>query len=258
MAFPNDLSDVVVFKIHPAIGVARVAKNNDNFVFGTDPGTYKSGGLMKRQTVQFRIFAYGENHVGLGELTPAIMNRLNITPVWSAKVANRKIAYMENRPLSDQTHVISAEASSDANGGQLVGSLPDFAEGNQIPLGQIKPDGKFIPPKAAVHRKQPGLAVPDYPNFTAQIADGSCDGTVACTLGGAGSALPVLPACIVVAPGDYSPDIDPEPIPIRSLLARLRRDVPIRRSVRNDTQQDGARNRRNGLAAVHRRLCAGI
>src|SRR6202035_833514 len=93
MAFPSDLSDVVVFKVPPAIGVARLSANDDYFIFGSDPGSYKSNNLMKRQAVQFRVFAYGDNHVGLGELTPDLMDSLNITAVWSAKVANRKIAY---------------------------------------------------------------------------------------------------------------------------------------------------------------------
>ena len=84
MAFPSDLTDVVVFKIHPAIGIARLSRNDDYFVFGKDPGTYKSNGLMKRQAVQFRIFAYGDNHVGLGELTPKVMAALGISAVWSA------------------------------------------------------------------------------------------------------------------------------------------------------------------------------
>jgi hypothetical protein len=225
MAFPDDLKDVVVFKIHPAIGIARVSRNDEFFIFGSDPGTYKSNGLMKRQAVRFRVFAYGENNVGLGELTPAVMKQLNINPVWSAKVANRKIAFVERRPLSDQTHVISAEAScNDATGGLLVGSLPDFLEG-EIPLGQIRSDGVFIPPKARVHRKRANLPVPQFPSHTADIADNSCDGTVTCTLGGANAALPVLPACIIVAPNDYSPDVDPQATASDSLLERLRRDV---------------------------------
>ena len=64
MAFPEDLSDVVVLKIHPAIGIARVSKNDDYFVFGTNPESYKSNGLMQRQAVQFRIFAYAANNIG--------------------------------------------------------------------------------------------------------------------------------------------------------------------------------------------------
>src|SRR5215475_3986862 len=148
MAFPKDLTDVVVFKIHPAIGIARVSTNDDYYVFGRDPGEYKSNGLIKRQAVQFRVFAYGENHVGLGELTPAVMARLKITAIWSARVANRKIARWQGTPLSGTELVIAAEASSDdANAGVLTGSLPTFAEGAAIPLGQITATGLFLPAK---------------------------------------------------------------------------------------------------------------
>src|SRR5262245_63447182 len=101
MAFPNDLSDVVVLKIHPAIGIARVSKNDDYFVFGTDPGPYKSNGLMKRQAVQFRIFAYGQNNIGLGELTPAVLSSLNIKAVWSAQVANRKCLFTARQSIQN-------------------------------------------------------------------------------------------------------------------------------------------------------------
>src|ERR1700692_4436925 len=100
MAFPSDLSDVVVFKVHPAIGVARLSANDDYFIFGSDPGSYKSNNLMKRQAVQFRVFAYGDNHVGLGELSADVMDALSITAVWSAKVANRKISRQLQEPLA--------------------------------------------------------------------------------------------------------------------------------------------------------------
>ena len=81
MAFPDDLNNVVVLKIHPAIGIARVSKNDEFFVFGTNPTHYKSNGLMKRQAVQFRIFAYAANNIGLGELTPGVLASLNIKAV---------------------------------------------------------------------------------------------------------------------------------------------------------------------------------
>lgn len=226
MAFPDDFSDVVVMKIHPAIGIARVAKGNEYFVFGTDPGTYKSNGLMKRQAVQYRVFAYGENHVGLGELTPSIMTLLGLTPVWSARVSNRKIAYVEQEPLSSDRHVISGAASSnDQNDGHLFGSLPDFAEGSRIPLGQITPDGVFIPPEAGVWRKRSGQRIPSFPSHTNEIADSSSDGAITCRLDGAPGNLPILPACIVVAPGDFSPDYGSEEARGSSLLKFIRNTI---------------------------------
>jgi hypothetical protein len=212
MAFPNDLSDVVVFKVHPAIGVARVAMNDDYYVFGREPGNYKSNDLMKRQAVQFRVFAYGDNHVGLGELTADVMNNLNITAVWSAKVANRKIARLAGTPLGGTAFVISAEASSDdANAGRLVGSLPTFAEGAAIPLGQITSTGLFIPPKGGVFRKTAGEPVPPFPALSQTVADTTCDGSVSVRLVKDSQVLPTLPACIAVAPQDFSPDVNPTP-----------------------------------------------
>lgn len=226
MAFPQDLDNVVVFKIHPAIGIARVSKSDKYFIFGQQPDTYKSDdNLIKRQAVQFRVFAYGENHVGLGELTPTVMAELGITPVWSARVANRKIAFIEGVPLSAQDHVISAEATSDdENKGYLAGSLEDFDEGADIPLGQITPEGIFIPPTGGVFRKSPGLPIPPFPSHTNEIADTSSDGSIGCTLNGI-EAPPVLPACIIVAPADFSPDVNPIPNPNAALLEHLQQEV---------------------------------
>ena len=224
MAFPSDLSDVVVFKIHPAIGIARVSKNDDYFVFGTQPTTYKSNGLMKRQAVQFRIFAYGQNHTGLGELTPAVMAQLGITAVWSAEVANRKLANtaaLQGLPNPQLAFGASA-ASNDAQQGRLTGSVPGFAEGQSIPLGQITGTGLFIPPKAGAYRKVPGTAVPKFPNHTPDIADTTSDGPVRVQLSGPAQTIPTLGAWIVVAPGDYSPDQMPEPVPSESLLLKLK------------------------------------
>jgi hypothetical protein len=233
MAFPNDLTDVVVFKIHPAIGVARVSLNDDHYVFGRDPGTYKSQGLMKRQAVQFRIFAYGANHVGLGELTADVMNDLNIAAVWSARVANRKIARLENTPLGGSAFVISAEASSDdANRGELIGSLPQFEEGTAIPMGQITSTGLFIPPKGGVFRKTAGIPVPGYPGNNL-VADTACDGSITVRLTVGAQELPALPACIVVAPQDFSPDVDPTENLTDYLRSRLHLPPPVAGNLHN-------------------------
>jgi len=222
MAFPNDLSDVVVFKIHPAIGIARLSANDDYFIFGSDPGSYKSNNLMKRQAVQFRVFAYGDNHVGLGELFPDLMDSLNITAVWSAKVANRKIANQLQQPLAGAPSAISAEASSDTKGGRLTGSLPGFDEGGTIPLGQITADGVFIPPKTGVFRKTAGADVPPFPG-SAAVVDNTCDGMVTVRLMKAGKPLDVLPACIVVCAHDFSPDVNAD----RTLLDYLKEKLQI-------------------------------
>ncbi|HIO93664.1 MAG TPA: hypothetical protein EYG68_12620 [Leucothrix mucor] len=209
MAFPEDLNDVIVFKIHPAIGMARLSKNEDYYIFGEDPGNYKSNGLIKRQAVQFRIFAYGENHVGLGELTPEMIEEHGITATWSAQVANRKIARLENTPLTGSDFVISAKASSDdENEGQLTGSIENFEEGDVIPMGQITADGIFIPPLSNVFRKKANEPVVNFPARSKSVADNTSDGSINVSLEKDGESIEVMPACIVVAPQDFSPDTE--------------------------------------------------
>ena len=209
MAFPNDLSDVVVFKIHPAIGVARVSLSDDYYVFGKDPGNYKSNDIMKRQAVQFRLFAYGDNHAGLGELTADVMAKLGISAVWSARVGNRKIARQENTPLGGTAFVASAQASSDdASGGTLTATLPDFEEGAAIPLGQITSTGLFIPPKGHVFRRKAADPLPPFPG-NKNVIDTVGDGVISVKLTQKKDELASLPACIVIAPQDFSPDVDP-------------------------------------------------
>ena len=244
MAFPNDLSDVVLFKIHPAIGVARVANNDDYFVFGTDPGNYKSNKVMKRQAVQFRVFAYGDNHVGLGELTPQVMTALGITAVWSAKVANRKIARQQGTPLTGTAYVVSAAAASNnAGGGQLVGSLPQFAEGNKIQLGQITATGLFIPAKGNVYRKTPGEPLPGYPGGPNHV-DTTCDGSVSVRLTKGNQQFDVLPACIVVAPQDFSPDTNEAFTLYEYLRAKLQLPPGPGRATSTTTRLGGSTPRR--------------
>jgi hypothetical protein len=133
------------------------------------------------------------------------MAALNINAVWSARVGNRKIARQKSFPLSSTDFVVSAEASSDdASGGMLVGSLPQFEEGQNIPMGQITATGLFIPPKARAFRKTAGQPIPGM--YSDEITDNASDGSVKVSLTRNGLPLDVLPACIVVCPQDFSPD----------------------------------------------------
>src|SRR2546426_12598147 len=96
------------YKIHPAIGVARVGNSPSTFFVGPEvPGSpgvdltaqggettvtkYKAGGKIKRQAARFRIFEYERGTGGKvklnGEITagPAVIE-------WKVDLVNRKAA----------------------------------------------------------------------------------------------------------------------------------------------------------------------
>ena len=171
MAFPNDLADVAAFKIHPAIGCARLANNDRYYEFFDYEEKRKAGQAQSlkymsmrdgkhwimRQAVRFRIFAYRSDGSEIGELTEEIMSRLGLSATWTASVANRKL----NGWSGGATPVVAAQAS--ATGGEtkrLEGDNP-WRPG-KVWLGEIAGNGLFIPPKGGVYRKTQDTAIPPY------------------------------------------------------------------------------------------------
>lgn len=217
MAFPSDLSDVAAFKIHPAIGCARLANNDDFYEFfdfeekraANQPREYKSvrdgKHWIKRQAVRFRLFAYKADGADLGELTQDVMTALGIGVTWTASVANRKLSTWTN----GATPVVEASASA-------TGSETKRLEGNnpwrptKVWLGNITGSGVFIPPKGGVYRKTETTVIPPYGAHERDngVLDTTSDGPISATLTGAG-AIPIVPACVIVAPQDHSPDVHP-------------------------------------------------
>src|SRR5438876_660200 len=106
-----------IYKIHPAIGVARVGDSPSDFFIGPekpgDPGVelspgaadkpitkYKSAGQIKRQGARFRVFEYDQN-VATGPLTlkrEITANEAEI--VWSVDLVNRKAAFNRVIPVT--------------------------------------------------------------------------------------------------------------------------------------------------------------
>jgi hypothetical protein len=210
-------SNVKRIKVHPAIGFARFSTIDEQgedyfFVYGQPPSEYKANGVMKRQAVQFRLFAYDDQNRGIEELDPSRLDALGVDVVWRVSLANRKIA----RNAANPAEVITADGSSDRNDGRLVAKLTTFDEGN-IELGRIMPNGLFIPPRAGVFRRDRNAVIPiDAPLQTADFADNTSDGLVAVVLTDRATrrtvSVPVLGAWVVVCPQDYSPDVnDDEP-----------------------------------------------
>jgi L-Lysine epsilon oxidase N-terminal len=222
MTFPSDLADVAVFKIHPAIGCARLANNDDYYEFFEYAEKRKAGQAQSlkymsvrdgkhrimRQAVRFRIFAYRADGGEIGELTEAIMGRLGITATWTATVANRKL----NVWSQGQTPVVGAKASAAAGETKRLEGDNPWQQG-KVWLGEITGNGLFIPPKSGVYRKTENTVIPPYSGHASDngILDTTSDGAISVSLAGAGD-VPIVPACVVVAPQDHSPDVNPEQI----------------------------------------------
>jgi hypothetical protein len=222
MAFPNDLADVAVFKIHPAIGCARLANNDDYYEFFEYQEKRKAGQAQSlkymtlrdgkhrimRQAVRFRIFAYRSDGSEIGELTGAIMQRLGVSATWTASVANRKL----NVWSQGQTPAVEAQASATAGQTKRLEGDNPWRQG-KVWLGDITGDGLFIPSKGGAYRKTQSTVIPPYGSHHSDngVLDTTCDGSISVSLAGAGN-LPVVPACVIVAPQDHSPDVNPEQI----------------------------------------------
>lgn len=222
MAFPNDLADVAVFKIHPAIGCTRLANNDDYYEFFEYEEKRKAGQAQSlkymtlrdgkhwimRQAVRFRIFAYRSDGGEIGELTDEIMGRLGLRATWTASVANRKL----NAWSGGQTPAVEAQASATAGETKRLEGDNPWRQG-KVWLGEITGNGVFIPPKGGVYRKSQNNVIPPYGQHQSDngVLDTTCDGSISVSLAGAGN-LPIVPACVIVAPQDHSPDVNPEQI----------------------------------------------
>lgn len=222
MAYPNDLENVAAFKIHPAIGVARLSNSADYYEFFEYEEKRKVGQaqdlkymskqgdnhVIMRQAVQFKIFAYASDGSEIGELTKGIMVQLGLQATWKAAVANRKLNNFSNAA----TPVVEAEASAgDGQVGRLEGNNP-WRDG-KVWLGDITGSGLFIPPTGGVYRKTQTTKIPPYGAHQQDngILDTTSDGSIGVDLQGAGD-LSILPACIIVAPQQHSPDVNPADI----------------------------------------------
>ena len=219
MAFPNDLSNVAAFKIHPAIGVARLSNSDKVYEFFDYEAKREAGEaqdlrymteqdghhIIMRQAVQFKLFAYGDDGVELGELNEEVMDALNIKAQWTASIANRKLNHFSD----GSTPIINAQASAvSGETKRLEGKNP--WRDTPIWLGDITGSGLFVPPKGGVYRETEDKVIPPYGAHTSDngVQDTTSDGAISVVLEGA-DGQPVIPACVIVAPQQHSPDVNP-------------------------------------------------
>jgi hypothetical protein len=172
--------------------------------------------VIKRQSVQYKIFAYDINRDLLGELDEATMTQLGIQATWRASVANRKLHNYSKKRRASQLNfpeIPEISANAEATGTEvavLEGSNP-FDPSLKIVLGTLSGGGKFSPPTGGVHRRFPGAIIPPWPadeSTELDVTDTTSDGSIEVTLTNTNS-IPVIPAWVIVAPQEHSPDVNP-------------------------------------------------
>src|SRR5574341_1181990 len=138
-----------IYKIHPAIGIARVGNSPDEFFIGperlgevpTPPGGFKDAQCrVKRQAARFRIFAHHDDGTK-EEITDA---EAEIT--WTVHMANRKAAYTgrgNSESPSDLTIDPGPRSTNGPNQQKLFDTAVIRFAGQPVatvPLGEMRTD----------------------------------------------------------------------------------------------------------------------
>ncbi|WP_298835210.1 LodA/GoxA family CTQ-dependent oxidase [uncultured Piscinibacter sp.] len=209
-----------VFRIHPAIGVARVG-NSDEFFIGPErigqrpqpAGGFKDAQCrVKRQAARFHIFAHHDDGT-VEEITDA-----DATITWTVHLANRKASYPgrgNSEPAGDLAIDPGARSTNGPNQRRLfdTGTIRFSGQGAvAVPLGEMRSDteNRLLVFAGAGHSASP--AGNGIGNFWANagwyddIADGPVSATI--TLRADNSSPPVVGAWVVTAPPKFAPHQD--------------------------------------------------
>jgi hypothetical protein len=237
---PAKDSHIVLAKIHPAIGVARVGNSPEHFIgpetiepASREKGFYRdSQGRLKRQAARFRIFGYNAAGEVVRELTP---DWAKIR--WNVHVANRKAAWYQWTMSLDveeakgqkiprrNAHVKGDQRKELVIDGDLKSIEGKGTQGSDyhfcgrfvstdVYLGEIQTDesgrlvflgGKGI---SASPTHSPILPPGDNGFINADgWYDDICDGPVGADVWIEGQSVPVESAWVVTAPPNYAPDL---------------------------------------------------
>ena len=227
-----------IYKIHPAIGVARVGNHPSAFFVGPEtPGSpgleigadggesvlaaYKAGGRVKRQAARFRVFAYEDDLDGTERLVGEVPADAEIT--WRVDLVNRKAALNRivsparprNPGVTDRDSLIIRSATpvvvagADQPGAVVQGAFL----GTEVYLGELRTDacGRLLVlggrgRSASVPPGAPLVSFANNNGWHDDVADGPVTATVA--VPGQAPVTVHEPAWVVVAPPDFAPAVD--------------------------------------------------
>jgi L-Lysine epsilon oxidase N-terminal/L-lysine epsilon oxidase C-terminal domain len=227
-----------VYKIHPAIGVARLGNHEAAFFVGPEgPGSagveidadgsehplagYKKDGRVKRQAARFRVFAYDQDASGdlrlIGEVGP------EADVEWSVDLCNRKGAFAgqvgpagpRNMDIVDRDRLVirGSQPVSVAGMAQKAEEVNGEFLGEKVYLGEILTDGAgrllVLGGRGRSGSVPPGVEIVEFANndrWFDDVSDGPVSATV--TLPGQYPVAVHEPAWVVVGPPDFAPGID--------------------------------------------------
>ena len=226
----------ITYRIHPAIGIARVGDSPEDFFIGTEvpglapsPGTpgdtspgsrrYKdSERRIKRQGARFRVYAYTTDAAGavtdVREVTAA-----DAAIEWTVHLANRKPGStgMSGRPRNEGRDL--ADLIVDRGPTRIVGAnqpmtgvAGTFMKNISVKLGDLLTDaaGRLIVLGGhGSSQSVPGATLEDFADndgWCDDVSDGPVRAVV--RMNGAGGSVETDPAWVIVAPPDFAPPIE--------------------------------------------------
>ncbi|MFH8249981.1 LodA/GoxA family CTQ-dependent oxidase [Microbacterium sp. B2969] len=207
------------YRIHPAIGIARVGNSPDEFFIGPErafelpdpPGGFKDAeGRVKRQAARFRIFAHHDDGT-FAEVTDA-----EAEIHWTVHLVNAKAAHPGRGNGSGAGLVIDPGPRSLTGPDQQAlfdsGQITFGGTTTTVPLGEIRTDDEghlLVLGGHGAAASPTGASIVDFwgnAEWYDDIADGPVEATI--TLRSDGSTPPVKRAWVVSAPPKFAPQQD--------------------------------------------------
>lgn len=212
------------FKIHPAIGIARLGNSPTDFFVGPETadepappaGGYKDASCrVKRQAARFRIWQYDNAGNPIKEITSA-----DATIEWTVALGNRKAA-LGNRNTSvtgaDRDGLAITPSAATVSGPNEVAKLDDgvFKLPSQpavsVPLGEIRTEGNarlLVLGGFGKSSSPTGAGLSSYLNNDAwhdDVADGPIKARI--KLNGSATWEDAEGAWVIVGPPDFAPAV---------------------------------------------------
>lgn len=207
-----------VYKIHPAIGIARVGDSPDDFFIGPErigeepnpPGGFKDTQCrIKRQAARFRIFAHHDDG------TVQEIDDADAEITWTVHLVNTKAAHPDrgnSESAGDLTINPGARTLTGPNQRELFDNGEIRFSGApviKVPLGEIRSDTDNHLLVLGGHGKSASPLGTGIGHFWANddwyddVSDGPVSATI--TLRSDSSTPPVAGAWVIVAPPKYAP-----------------------------------------------------